>query len=202
MVRDLSAERRSLLNESPTKLAARVERNRIWMDRYGGDSGLAALNLQSSQPNQSNGGKDTHEGEETKKSESVLQEEEEEEPYSPPALKREERHPNNNQQQPPVDAMYCGFCLITPCLFLQWQKDIERSEAHMDPEETNRLKRFNFYRRMRRELYGHLGKGVCKPLPHCFVQEARELYPNNKAEDVYTGLKRGPGGDGGGSSII
>jgi hypothetical protein len=37
MVRDLSAERRSLLNESPTELAARVERNRIWMDRYGGD---------------------------------------------------------------------------------------------------------------------------------------------------------------------
>jgi hypothetical protein len=44
------------------------------------------------------------------------------------------------QQEPPVDAIYCGFCLITPCLFLQWQDDIEGSEPHMDPEETNRAK--------------------------------------------------------------
>jgi hypothetical protein len=52
--------------------------------------------------------------------------------------------------------MYWQFCLITPCLFLQWQEDIERLEALLYPEETNRAKQYIFYCRM----YGHLGKGV------------------------------------------
>ncbi len=43
MVRDNSAERRSMLHESPTELLARVERNRIWMDTFGGDRGMEAL---------------------------------------------------------------------------------------------------------------------------------------------------------------
>jgi hypothetical protein len=132
----------------------------------------------------------------------VVQEEEEEEPYSPWALEWDDQHPDNLQQEPPIDVMYCGFCLITPSLLFQWQEDIERSEALMYPEETNRAKRCIFYCRMMRELYGHIGKGVHKPLPHCFVQGARELYPNSKAEGVYTRFKRGPDSDGGGSSII
>ena len=127
--------------------------------------------------------------------------EEEEIPYSPPALEWDEQDPDDVQQEPPVDAMYCGFCLITPCLFIQWQEDILRSEAYRDPGETNRAKRFIFYLMISRELFGHLGKGVRKPLPRCFVQGARELYPTSEAEGVYTGFKRGPGGDGGGSSI-
>ena len=127
--------------------------------------------------------------------------EEEEIPYSPPALEWDEQDPDDVQQEPPVDAMYCGFCLITPCLFIQWQEDILRSEAYRDPGETNRAKRFIFYRMISRELFGHLGKGVRKPLPRCFVQGARELYPTSEAEGVYTGFKRGPGGDGGVSSI-
>jgi hypothetical protein len=67
MVRDLAAERRSLLNELPTDLAACVERNRIWMDTFGGDRGLTAL----TQANK--------EEEETKVCEPVVQEEKEEE---------------------------------------------------------------------------------------------------------------------------
>jgi hypothetical protein len=68
------AERPSLLHESPTELAARVEGNHIWMDRYGGDHGLAALTQQSSQPSQPSqpsGGEGSHHGDE-KKSEPVL----------------------------------------------------------------------------------------------------------------------------------
>jgi hypothetical protein len=72
--------------------------------------------------------------------------------------------------------MYCQYCLITPCLFIQWQEEIERTDAQLYPEENKRAKRFRFYRRMTRELYGHLGKGVQKPLPRCFVQGARDLY--------------------------
>jgi hypothetical protein len=136
-----------------------------------------------------------------KKSEPVVQKEEEE-PYYPPVLEWDNQHPDDIQQEPPVDHMYCQLCLITPCLFLQWQEDIERLEALLYPEETNRAKRYIFYRRMTRELYGHLGKGIQKPFPCCFVQGARDLYPNGEAEGVYTRIKCGPGGDGGGSFII
>jgi hypothetical protein len=43
MVRDFSAECRSMLNQLPANLAARVEKNRIWMDTFGGDRGMATL---------------------------------------------------------------------------------------------------------------------------------------------------------------
>jgi hypothetical protein len=98
--------------------------------------------------------------------------------------------------------MYCGYCFITPCLFIQWQEEIERTEALLDTGENNRVRRFRFYRNMTRELYGHLGKGVQKPLPRCFVQGARNLYPNNTAEGTYTGFKPVLSGDGNGSNII
>jgi hypothetical protein len=118
-------------------------------------------------------------------------------------LEWDDQHPDGVQQEPHVDYMYCQFCLISPYLFLQWQEDIESSEALLYPEERNRAKQFIFYRRMTRELYGHLGKGIRKPLPPCFVQWARDLYPNGEAEEgVYTGFKHGPGGDGGGSFNI
>jgi hypothetical protein len=91
--------------------------------------------------------------------------------YYPPALEWDEQDPDNIQQEPPVDAMYCaGYCLITPCLFIQWQEEIERTDALLDPGENNRVRWFRFYRNMTREIYGHLGKGIGKPLPGCFVQ--------------------------------
>jgi class 3 adenylate cyclase len=200
MTRDHSAEHRSLLlNEFPNELAARVERNRVWMDRFGGDRGLAALTQPVSQASEGEG-KESDEEENKKKGEPKVKKEEEE-PYNPPAPEWDEQDPDNIEQEPPVDPLYCQFCLYTPCLFLQWQEDIEQAERLMYPDKTNRAKRFIFYRRMTRELYGHLGKGVRKPLPRCFVQGARDLYPNGEAEDVYTGFKRGPGGDGDESSI-
>jgi hypothetical protein len=107
------------------------------------------------------------EKEEAKVSEVIVVQEEtdtndKEYPTSP---KWDDQDPDNVQHEPPVDAMFCGFCLITPCLFMQ--EDILRSEAHMDPGKTNRVKQFNFYQTMTRELYGHLGKGVhgiCTPM--------------------------------------
>jgi hypothetical protein len=183
-----------MLHESPAELAARVERNRIWMDTFGGDRGMAALVNANEE-----------EKVEAKVSEIVVQQKEtknindEEYPTSP---KWDDQDPDDVQQEPPPDAMFCGFCLITPCLMIQWQEDILRSEAHMDPGETNRVKRFNFYRTMTRELYGHLGKGVRKPLPTCFVQGARDLYPNGEAEGAYTGFKRARDGNGDGTDIV
>ncbi len=185
MVRDLSSERRSMLQELPAELAARVERNRIWMDTFGGDRGMAALTNANEE--------EKEEVEEAKVSEIILVQEENNPPTSP---EWDDQDPDDVQQEPPVDPMYCQFCLITPCLFLQWQEEVERDEALMYPAETNKAKRFIFYRRMTRRLYGHLGKGIHKPLPHCFVQGARDLYPNGEAEGVYTGFKQGRDGNG------
>jgi hypothetical protein len=184
-----------MLHESPSELAARVERNRIWMDTFGGDRGMAALINANEE-----------EKEEAKVSEIVVEQEEtknindEEYPKSP---KWDDQDPDDVQQEPPPDAMFCGFCLITPCLMIQWQEDIERTDAALyDPGENNRVRRFRFYRNMTRELYGHLGKGVRKPLPPCFVQGARDLYPNDEAEGTYTGFKRTREGNGDGSSAV
>jgi hypothetical protein len=84
-----------------------------------------ALTQQSSQPSHSSE-EDSNQNEK-KKGETMVQEEEEkqhkEEPsYYPPALEWDEQHPSDVQQEPPVDAMYCQYCLITPCLFIQWQE--------------------------------------------------------------------------------
>jgi hypothetical protein len=43
MVRDFLAERHSMPHELLADLAARVKRNRIWMDMFGGNRGMAAL---------------------------------------------------------------------------------------------------------------------------------------------------------------
>jgi hypothetical protein len=146
--------------------------------------------------------------EEKKKSENKVEEEEKNQPeeqpsYYPPPLEWDEQDPDDVQQEPPVDAFFCGYCLITPCLMIQWQEDIERTDAALyDPGENNRVRRFRFYRNMTRELYGHLGKGVRKPLPRCFVQGARDFYPNDEPEGTYTGFKPAPSGNGNGPNII
>jgi hypothetical protein len=106
------------------------------------------------------------EKEEAKVSEIVVEQEEtksiddEEYPTSP---KWDDQDPDDVQQEPPPDAMFCGFCLITPCLMIQWQEDILRSEAHMDPGKTNRVKRFNFYQTMTRELYAISARAFVSP---------------------------------------
>jgi hypothetical protein len=91
-------------------------------------------------------------------------------------------------QEPPVDPLYCKFCTKTPCVFLEWQEEIERIVEVMYPLEPNKTKRYHMYRRMSRELHGPLGRGCRKPLPHCFVHGFRDLYPDEK----YTGFRDGP----------
>jgi hypothetical protein len=90
--------------------------------------------------------------------------------------------------------MYRRFCVKTPCVFLQYQDELERIVEVMYPQEPNNMKGYHMYRRMSNELHVHLGKGVRKPLPMCFVQGFRELYPD--VEDNYTGFRDGPNDEG------
>ena len=79
----------------------------------------------------------------------------------------------------------CPNCSHSPCSLLQWQDKLERVVDLMAPEVTNKEKRYHMYRHCTRRLHGRLGKGNCKPLPQCFQQGLKELYPSEE----YTGFK-------------
>jgi hypothetical protein len=209
--RDLSAERRRALDESPADLAARDERNRQFFLSSGAIGVVTALTQYGQQ--ESNSSSSQESGEETKEDSLIVEVDEEEEEEEEEVVVGESegslfrgdafRHDDFDDraaadlpQEPPVDPYYCRFCLNTPCIFLQHQEELERIMEEMHPHATNRTKRFHMYRRMSRELNGPLGKGVRKRLPHCFVQGFRDLYPSE--DDTYTGYRdaRCDGNDG------
>ena len=105
-------------------------------------------------------------------------------------------HPRVEEQEEPEDEWKCHTCDNSPCLFLQWQEELERIVDVMHPEVTNNVKRYHMYRHMSRRLHGTLGKGNRRPLPKCFSEGVKQLYPS----DFYTGYKpnlfeSGPCGD-------
>jgi hypothetical protein len=192
MVRDLSAERRRALNESPSDLAARDERNRQFFLSYGAPGVVTALTQYGNDIITQDSGEETKE--EGKEDEIVVLEEAVDELEGcygdncyPAPVEWDDRPNEDLPQEPPVDPMYCRLCLKTPCVFLQYQDELERVVEIMYPEESNRTKRYHMYRRMSRELHGPLGKGRRKPLPKCFVQGFRDLYPDEA--DNYTGFR-------------
>ncbi len=101
----------------------------------------------------------------------------------PEDLPREE-----NQEPPPEDEWDYAIGNNSPCLFVQYQDELERHVDIMYPAVTNKQKRYHMYRHMLQGLHGHLGKGKRKPLPGCFTQGLRELFPS---ED-YVGFKPSP----------
>jgi hypothetical protein len=80
--------------------------------------------------------------------------------------KCEEELPDN----PPAseDGWFCLQCSGSPCQFLQWQEELERIVNCMNPDLSNKQKRYELYRHVTRRRHGTLGKGNCKPLPSCF----------------------------------
>ena len=110
---------------------------------------------------------------------------------TPPVLEEQvpEDLPKEENEEPPAeDEWHCPACMNSPCLFLQYQDELERHVDIMYPEVTNKQKRYHMYRHMSRRLHGHLGKGKRKPLPECFTRGLRELFPS---ED-YVGFKPSP----------
>jgi hypothetical protein len=101
----------------------------------------------------------------------------------------EEQEPNDlsyveEQEPPPEDDWFCPHCSHSPCSFLQWQGELERIMDVMYPEATNKQKRYHMYRHITRKLHGSLGKGNCRPLPWCFGQGMRGLFPLEQYTDI------------------
>jgi hypothetical protein len=142
---------------------------------------------------------------EAKEKTNVKEEKEKEEPcdkcegsfpasHYPPAPGLEEQVPDDlprqeSQEQPQEDEWFCLRCDNSPCLFIQWQKELQ--------EVTIKAKRYHMYCHMSQKLHGHLGKGNCRPLYGCFQQGLMDLFPSEE----YMGFKpspfqSGPRGDG------
>jgi hypothetical protein len=69
----------------------------------------------------------------------------------------------------------------------------------LNPDLTKKQKRYQLYRHVSRYRHGTLGKGNCKPLPLCFEQGMRDLYPSER----YTVYKsaNGSGPDDGSTPV-
>jgi hypothetical protein len=101
----------------------------------------------------------------------------------------EEEVPNNllcvEEQELPENMWCCLQCSEWPCQFLQWQEELERIVNFRNPDLTNKEKRYQLYFHVSCRPHGALCKGNCRPLPSCFEQGMRDLYPFEK----YTGYK-------------
>jgi hypothetical protein len=97
------------------------------------------------------------------------------------AEKCEEELPDNppsaEEDEPPEDGWFCPHCSASPCQFLQWQEGLERIVGCMNPDKSNKQKRFELYGHVTRRRHGTLGKGNRKPLPSCFEQGHERFVP-------------------------
>jgi Zn ribbon nucleic-acid-binding protein len=102
----------------------------------------------------------------------------------------EEELPDNppcaEEDEPKEDGWLCPQCLESPSQFLQWQEELERIVDCMNPDLSNKQKRYELYQHVTRHRHGTLGKSNRKPLPSCFEQGMRDLYPSS---EKYTGYQ-------------
>ena len=96
-------------------------------------------------------------------------------------------NPSEEQEPPPEDPWYCPRCGNSPCLFLQWQEELESIVDIMYAENTNKSKRYHMYRHIAHKYHGPMGKGQRAPLPGCCEQGLKDLFPSKE----YTGFKYG-----------
>ena len=106
---------------------------------------------------------------------------------TPPFLDEQEPDdlPRPEEDLEPEDTIthWCPMCAKSPCVFLEWQEELERPVNIMYPEVSNKAKRYHMYLHMSAKLDGHMGKGKC--LPSCVSQGLRDLFPSEE----YVGFK-------------
>jgi Zn ribbon nucleic-acid-binding protein len=108
---------------------------------------------------------------------------EEEQPDNPPCAEEDE---------PTDDGWFCPQCSESPCQFLQWQEELERIVDCMNPDLSNKQRRYELYQHVARRRHGTLGKDNRKPFPSCFEQGMRDLYSSEKYTGYQTAYNSGP----------
>jgi hypothetical protein len=62
----------------------------------------------------------------------------------------------------------------------------------MNPDLSNKEKRYQLYHHVSCRHHGKLGKGNHRPLPSCFEQGMRDLYPSKKYAGYKSAYNSGP----------
>jgi hypothetical protein len=91
-------------------------------------------------------------------------------------------------QEQPSDEWYCPHCHKSPCLFLQWEEELDWHVDIMYPEVSNVAKWFHMYHHMSHQLHGPLKKGDRWKLRGCFETGLKAMFPS----DPYVGFKPSP----------
>jgi hypothetical protein len=89
----------------------------------------------------------------------------------------------------------CKFCGAFPCLVNAVYGEMMFVAAGMEDEAENKEIRYALYTFVTKKLWGKLGRGFCKCIPHCIVAEIHDAYPA-KNGTTYVGFKDNNGGDG------
>lgn len=83
----------------------------------------------------------------------------------------------------------CKFCECTPCLLDKvYDEMMFVAEGYEDSGFTNKEMRFEMYSFVAKKLWGRLGRGVRKALPHCILSEIHDTFPEKKSSE-YVGFK-------------
>jgi hypothetical protein len=84
----------------------------------------------------------------------------------------------------------CRWCEHNPCFLDVIYADMMAiGEGMEDDVEDNKEIRFALYKFAARKLYGRLGRGNRKGIPHCIMMEIHDAYPNRHGVK-YVGFKQ------------
>jgi hypothetical protein len=87
----------------------------------------------------------------------------------------------------------CDFCNSIPCVLKRnnlFNELVALAEEYEDSGLTNKQIRFEMYSTVSKKLFGRLGHGVRKKIPHCVEAEIHDMFPEKKVID-YIGFKEG-----------
>jgi hypothetical protein len=84
----------------------------------------------------------------------------------------------------------CRFCGKAPCVvdFKFYNEMVAEAEELYEEAGPNKHKRFALYAFAAKKLFGYLGPGVRKMIPHCVTSEIHDLFPENIPSN-YVGFK-------------
>lgn len=83
----------------------------------------------------------------------------------------------------------CNFCGLSPCVLNKvYDEMMYVAEGYEDSGLDNKYIRYELYCFVTKKLWGPLGRGNRKVIPHCIMAEIHDAFPATKVTD-YVGFK-------------